>query len=67
VTYPSIGNFVEMQKKYFLRVQIGKNKPSEPKNGIWVPKLVFSCDISIDRKFCEDEEKIYFEGSKRQK
>jgi hypothetical protein len=28
-----------------------ENKPSEHKNGIWVPKSVGSCDISIDREF----------------
>jgi hypothetical protein len=56
-----------MKKKYILRGQKGENKPSEPKNGIWAPKLVWSCDISIDRKFCGDAEKIFFEGSNRQK
>jgi hypothetical protein len=29
-----------MKKKYTLRGQKGKNKPSEPKNGIWAPKVV---------------------------
>jgi hypothetical protein len=27
-----------------------KNRPPEPENGIWGPKSVWSCDISIDRK-----------------
>jgi hypothetical protein len=60
--YPSIGN-TRRKKKYTLRVQnsenkasepytlMGKNRLPEPKNGIWGPKSVWSCDISIDRKF----------------
>jgi hypothetical protein len=32
VIYPSIGNFT------WSKGQKGKNKPSEPKNGIWGPK-----------------------------
>jgi hypothetical protein len=40
-----------MKEKYTLRVKKGKNKPLEPKIGIWAPKLVWPCDISIDRKF----------------
>jgi hypothetical protein len=40
VTYPKIGNFVEMKQKYIVRGQKGENKPSEPKNGIGAPKLV---------------------------
>jgi hypothetical protein len=32
VTYPSIGNFTISKKRYTLRGQKGKNKPSEPKN-----------------------------------
>jgi hypothetical protein len=51
VTYPSIGNFTWSKKKYTFWVQKGENKPSEPKNGIWAPKSVWSCDISIDREF----------------
>jgi hypothetical protein len=31
------------------------------------PKLVCSCDISIDRKIYIENEKIYFWGSKSQK
>jgi hypothetical protein len=51
-----------MKKIYIFRGPKGKNYPPEPKNGIWVPKLVWSCDISIsiDQEFNIDEEKIYF-------
>jgi hypothetical protein len=40
--------------------QKGENKPSEPKNGIWGLKSVWSCDVTIDRKFYIDVENIYF-------
>jgi hypothetical protein len=36
-----------MKKKYIFGGQKGKNKPSEPKNEIWGPKSVWSCNISI--------------------
>jgi hypothetical protein len=49
-----------MKKIYAFRGQKGKNKPSKPKNGIWGPKSVRSCDIFIDRKFYIDEENIGF-------
>jgi hypothetical protein len=52
-----------MKKIYTLRGEKGKNRPPEPKNGIWGPKSVWSCDISIDQEFNIDEEKIYFWGS----
>jgi hypothetical protein len=51
VIYLSIGNFISSMKKYTFRVKKGENKPSEPKNGIWAPKSVWSCDVSIDREF----------------
>jgi hypothetical protein len=46
--------------------QKDENEPSEPKNGIWAQKLklVWSCDISIDRKFYMEQEKIHFRGQK---
>jgi hypothetical protein len=40
-----------MKKIYTFRCRKGENEPSEPKNGIWGPKSVWSCDISIDREF----------------
>jgi hypothetical protein len=46
--------------KYTLRGQKGENKPPEPKNGIWAPKPGRLCDISIDREFYFEHEKIYF-------
>jgi hypothetical protein len=49
--YPSIGNFTWSKKKYTFVGQKDANKPSEPKNGIWGPKLEWSCDISIEREF----------------
>jgi hypothetical protein len=55
-------------KKYTFGGQKGKNRPSEPKNGIWGPKSVWSCDIyniSIDRDFYIEQEKIFFRGSER--
>jgi hypothetical protein len=54
-------------RKNIFGGQKGENKPLEPKNGIWSPKSVWSCDISIDREFYMEHEKIYFWGSKRQK
>jgi hypothetical protein len=36
----------------------GENRPPEPKNGNCVPKSVWSCDISIGRKFFIDEENM---------
>jgi hypothetical protein len=61
VTHQSIGNFIYMKKIYkiYLR-QKGKNRPPEPKNGIWGPKSVWSCVISIDQEFNIDEENIHF-------
>jgi hypothetical protein len=54
-----------MKKVYTLGGQKGESKPSEPKNGIWSPKFVWWCDISIDWKSFIDEEKMYFKGLKR--
>jgi hypothetical protein len=51
VIYPSIGNLTWSTKKYTFGGQKGKNWPPEPKNGIWDPKSVLSCDISIKREF----------------
>jgi hypothetical protein len=67
VIYLSIGNFTWSKKTYIFRGQKGKNGPPEPKNGIWGPKSVWSCDISIDRKSYMEQEKIYFKGSKMRK
>jgi hypothetical protein len=47
VTYQSIGNFVLMKKTYTLRSKKGEHKPSQPKNGTWAPKSVWSCDIRV--------------------
>jgi hypothetical protein len=58
VTHQSIRNFIQMKKIYTFG-------PPEPKNGVWGPKSVWSCDISIDREFYMEQEKIYFWGSKR--
>jgi hypothetical protein len=49
-----------MKKIYTLRGQQVKNRLSEPKNGIWGPKSVWLCDMSIDQEFNIDEENIYF-------
>jgi hypothetical protein len=49
-----------MKRIYTFRGPKGKNWPTELKKGIWVPKLVWSCDISIDQEFNIDEENIYF-------
>jgi hypothetical protein len=45
----------------------GEIRVAEPKNGIWGPKSVWSCDISIDREFYIEHEKIFLWGSERQK
>jgi hypothetical protein len=48
-------------RKYIqLRGQKDENKPPKPKNGIWVSKSVWSCDISINEKFNIDEENMCF-------
>jgi hypothetical protein len=49
-----------MKKIYTLRGRKGENEPSEPKNGIWGQKSVWSCDISIDQEFNIDEENVCF-------
>jgi hypothetical protein len=49
-----------MKKVYTFKDQKGKNRPPEPKNGIWGPKSLWSCDISIDWEFYIEKEKIYF-------
>jgi hypothetical protein len=49
-----------MKKKYTFGGQKAKNKPSEPKNGNWGPKSVWSCDLSIDWKFYMEQEKNTF-------
>jgi hypothetical protein len=41
VIYPSIENFTGSKKKYTFGGQKGENKHSEPKNGIWGPKMEF--------------------------
>jgi hypothetical protein len=51
VIYPSIENFTWNKKKYTFGGQKGENRPAEPTNGIWGPKSIWSCDISIDREF----------------
>jgi hypothetical protein len=56
-----------MKKIYTFRGPNSKNCPPAPKNGIRVPKLVWSCDISIYHEFNVTEENIHFWGSKRQK
>jgi hypothetical protein len=65
VIYPSIGNSTWSMKKYTFGGQKGKNRPPKPKNGIWGPKSVLSCDISIERVFYMEEEKMYYTGSKK--
>jgi hypothetical protein len=67
VIYPSIGNITWIMKKYTFGGQKGQNRPLKPKNRNWGLKSVWSCDISIDREYYMDHEKIYFWGSKRPK
>jgi hypothetical protein len=55
-----------MTKIYSFRGK-SENRPPEPKNGIWVPKSVKSCDIFFNQEFNIDEENLYFSGLKRQK
>jgi hypothetical protein len=43
------GNFIWRQKNYTIRGQKSENRMPKPKNGIWNPKSVWSCDISIVR------------------
>jgi hypothetical protein len=63
VIYPSIGNFTWSKKKYTFGSQKDENKLSDPKNGIWAPKSVWSCDVSIDQEFYIEQDKIHFWGS----
>jgi hypothetical protein len=51
VIHLSIGNFTCIKKKYTFGGQKGEHRPPELKNGIRGPKSVWSCDISIERKF----------------
>jgi hypothetical protein len=56
---------MKLMKIHTCSGQKGGNEPSEAKNGIWGPKSVWSCDMSIDRKFCTVEGKMYiFRGQK---
>jgi hypothetical protein len=57
-----IGNFMKMKTIYpLVGVKKAKKKTSEPKNGIWSPKSVWSCDISIRNLLCSTE-KYAFKG-----
>jgi hypothetical protein len=60
VIYPSIRNLIKMKKISTLRGRKCENETAEPKNGVWGPTSVWSCDISIDQEFNIDEENIYF-------
>jgi hypothetical protein len=53
-----------MKKIYTFRGIKSENEPSEPKNGIWGQKSVWSCDISIDQEFNIDEENLFFKSPK---
>jgi hypothetical protein len=53
--------------KYSFRRQKEKDKPCEPNNGIWAPKSVGSCDISIDREFYMEQEKIIYQSCPEKK
>jgi hypothetical protein len=66
VIYPSIGNFTLIKKIYTIGGQKGANRPPEPKNGIWSPKSIWSCDISIEQEFYMEQEKRTF-GVKKAK
>jgi hypothetical protein len=41
-----------------------KNKPLEPKNEIWDPKSVWSCDLHIAREFYMEQKKLAFGSQK---
>jgi hypothetical protein len=56
-----------MKKISTFRGQKGENRLPEPKNGIWGPKSVWSCDISIVREFYMEKEKLYFGDQKDRK
>jgi hypothetical protein len=49
--YPSIENITWSKKNIKLGVKKTTKGPQRPKNGIWSPKSVWSCDKSIDREF----------------
>jgi hypothetical protein len=53
-----------MKNIYTFRGRKCESEPAEPKNGIWGLKLVWSCDISIDREFNMEHEKYTLEGQK---
>jgi hypothetical protein len=56
-----------MKKIYTFRGQKCGNEPSEPKNGIWGPKSVWSCDVSIEREFYIQQKKYTLGGQKDKK
>jgi hypothetical protein len=49
-------------KKYTFWVQKGIFRPPGPKNGIKGTKSAWSSDISIDREFYMEQEKVFFWG-----
>jgi hypothetical protein len=58
----------KIKKICTFRGHKSKNRTPEPKNKIWVPKSVWSCETFIDQKFnMVDEENICFLGSKSRK
>jgi hypothetical protein len=65
VTHQSIAICTQMKKICSFRGQNGKNRLPEPKDGIWGPKSLWSCDISIVREFNMEQEKRYFWGLKK--
>jgi hypothetical protein len=55
VIHLSIGNFTCNKKKYTFGGQKAEKRFSEPKNVIWGPKPIWSCDISIVREFYTEQ------------
>jgi hypothetical protein len=55
VTHQSIGNFVKIKKLCTSLGQKGENRPPEPNNGVWVPKV---WDYKILRYFRKLPKKI---------
>jgi hypothetical protein len=65
IVVPLVYFYFLFMKKYTFGGLKGKNRPPEPKNGIWGLKSVWSCDIFIDQEFNIYEKNIYiFRGRK---
>jgi hypothetical protein len=45
---------MDLEMKKDVKAKKGEKRPLEPKNGIWGPISVWSCDTSIDCEFYKE-------------